>query len=385
MFGPCEATFTILTSRLHTRRLHIIFNHSADYQTTKSWSHHFHFLTFSSSTSSSASSLPTRDLHFFPTRLDPNTPTKVKIVIMDPGNIRDESTENEDSLPSLSGASDTTETNTLGSSPLNFHEPALHSSFDSCSHPPGLLLPYPAINWSPLDEHFARMFHGWLDLPLNANAGWEEQVSMLRTLEIVIVPFEQAIGNSDEMFAAWRARHQAAMAGGLSVIPGWPQLHDATKGWIHEKWTERYRYLVDMREKLLVWRFHDLGLELKLARGPRNVRPARISKRKIRVQANSDRNCIPQHWYRSVEDILTEQAEKQGVDARAVITQFWTRPPLADEVPGLTNMSSESELSSPPVELRAMDCHRRPIGNETPTQVWREKRVDPELIKVESD
>lgn len=289
--------------------------------------------------------------------------------------------EDQETSSSSTGYSDTSNTSTLEfSSPAshNFSSP-IHAGHDGCYQ---RQVPHGFDAWSPRDEHFAQLFHSWERLPLSPDTNWEEKVIVLRALEDIIVPFERAICNSDEAFAVWRYRHQAAMETGLSPVPGWPQLHSAGGGWLDEKWNERYCYLVNQREKLLAWRLrsHHAGY---LSRGSPVSRPRRITIRRMKTAQNCGNSSLPQFWAQHVDEFLTTEAERHGMEAQTIISAFWTQPPF-EEIPALA-MSSDSELSSPPSVQRAPTYDQARTRCETPTPTTRVRKVHPEVIKIESD
>lgn len=191
----------------------------------------------------------------------------------------------------------------------------------------------PRINpkWTPLDDFCAKLFGPWDDLPRYAQIN---DARLLRELDDAIVAFERHIKHSDAGFRVWRERHKKAMDAGLAEIHRYPCLQTTGKAgkhiWHDEVWEQRYSYLIQQRQQIIMDRLSRIKSLPRYAREDFfGTMPAHY--RALLHKRNSGRGIRPFKlrcdWWWPVEDLLERAASRWAMDETALKATFWEALP----------------------------------------------------------
>ncbi|KAL7789379.1 hypothetical protein V8C37DRAFT_386363 [Trichoderma ceciliae] len=200
------------------------------------------------------------------------------------------------------------------------------ASIPSEDHITTQLVPPVNPKWSPQDAICAKLFGPWDNLPCYDHIN---EVGLLRELDNVIVLFETQIHHSDVGFRAWRERHKQAMKSGLAEIPGFPYLQTVRDGeriWHDDVWEQRYYYLVNQRQQIIMGRLSRLLALPRFMRedffGGRPAPPRMILHRrgKGRYSRPLGLRC---NWWKSLDYLLERAAEKWRMNEGALKARFW--------------------------------------------------------------
>ncbi|KAK1249150.1 hypothetical protein MKX07_002666 [Trichoderma sp. CBMAI-0711] len=193
------------------------------------------------------------------------------------------------------------------------------------------ILPRVNPKWTPLDDFCAKLFGPWDDLPRYAHIN---EPRLLRELDDAIVLFERQINHSDAGFRVWRERHKKAMEAGLAESHTYPCLEtrgkDGQHTWHDEVWEQRYNYLIQQRQQIIMDRL------FRVKSLPRYAREAFFGTmpaphRALLHKRNNGRGTRPFKlrcdWWWPVEDLLERAASRWAVDETALKATFWETLP----------------------------------------------------------
>jgi hypothetical protein len=181
-----------------------------------------------------------------------------------------------------------------------------------------------AAQWSTQDEFFSTLFRHWDDLPPHSEAC---ELRVLRHLDKIIVPFEQATQHSHAGFVAWCRRHQAAMEAGITAVPGYPNLKTRMGNWREQAWEARYAELVHLRQTLAMKRLQRLA----------HMIPPALLKAFFREEVEAPRGTFRNStrrgfkeglrcfWYHPLDILLATLANNWDIDEEKISALFWGR------------------------------------------------------------
>ncbi|KAL7820009.1 hypothetical protein V8C26DRAFT_378814 [Trichoderma gracile] len=185
--------------------------------------------------------------------------------------------------------------------------------------------------WTWLDDFCAKLFGPWDDLPRYAHMN---EPQLLRRLDDAIVVFERQINHSDDGFRVWRERHKKAMEAGLAKAHKYPCLQttfrDGTHTWHDEVWEQRYNYLIQQRQQIIMDRLFRIKSLPRYAREDFfGTMPA--PHRALLQKRGNGRGTRPFKlrcdWWVPVERLLERAASRWAMDETALKATFWETLP----------------------------------------------------------